>query len=624
MDMLVQTIVVAAFLGILAQVVAHRFKLPAILPLLLTGIACGPAGLQLFEPGVLGHFLEVIIHLGVAVILFEGGLSLDFRQLRRVGDAVSNLLTLGVVVTGVGAAWLAKGCTGISWSAAALFGAVVTVTGPTVIAPLLRHMIAPKRVRTLLLSEGLMIDPIGAILAYMVLQWIERSGLAFRPLVFELVTLAGVGCILGYVAGTLAILAIRERFLAEEHRNLVILALLWGSFLVAEIYAPQSGILASVVMGLTVSAAKLPDLSPLKAFKGQLTVLIISILFILLSGQLDLNAIYDLGIGGVGVVAGLTFLVRPLSVLLSLRKGFNWRERSMLALIAPRGIVAAAVASLSAIQLRSSGHELDARLLEGLVYLVILTTCIWATLVAAFLPRLLGYASDPSRRRILLVGSHPLSAAFGATLAQNGFNVTVIDGVADKLKRLRSVGLNTVRGDARDAATYDEGGVERDGIVVAMTPNDALNLLAAELVRDEFGVEHPAVILREPSSELGSIRRAWLDLVGGKEIDLNRWNEELESGEAMVADWEPKSKGQRTQLRSLLRQEADHIVTLCAWRDGRPHFNSKDWENENKLTLLATPAIWLELNPEAEEEAPKGNAPKGNAPKDNAPKEDKD
>jgi hypothetical protein len=356
-------------------------------------------------------------------------------------------------------------------------------------------------------------------------------------------------------------------------------------------------------MGLTVSGAKLPDLSPLKAFKGQLTVLVISVLFILLSGQLDLSAIWDLGLGGAGVVAGLTFLVRPLSVLVSLRKGFDWREKTMLALTAPRGIVAAAVASLSAIQLRASGSEFDARVLEGLVYLVILTTCVWATLVAAFLPRMLGYANDPSRRRILLVGSHPLSATFGALLAKNGFFVTVIDGVADKLKSLRAAGLNAVRGDARDAATYDEGGVERDGLVVAMTPNDALNLLAAELVRDEFGVEHPAVILRQPSSELGSKRRAWLDLVGGTEFDLNRWNKALEAGKATIADWVPTSKEEKARLRSLLRQDADKCIVLCAWRNGRPHFNSKEWVSEERLTLLATPDFWLELNPETEKVA---------------------
>ena len=597
--MLIQTIVAAIFLGISAQVVAHRYRIPPILPLLITGMICGPAGLKLFDPAVLGHGLEVIIHLGVAVILFEGGLSLDLAQLRRVGGALGRLLTLGAAVTGVGAAWLAKSCTGMSWPTAALFGAIVTVTGPTVVAPLLRHLIAPKKVRTVLVSEGLIIDPIGAILAYLVLQWIERSGLAPRPLFLEILWLIGVGCTLGYVAGSLASLAIRARFLANEHRNLVILALLWGSFFIAEHEAPQSGILASVVMGLTVSAARLPDVSPLKAFKGQLTVLVISVLFILLSGGLDLGVIYELGLGGAGVVAGLILLVRPLAVLVSMRRDFDWRELSLLALTAPRGIVAAAVASLAAIQLHASGRGADAERLEGLVYLVILTTCIWATMVAKWLPRWLGYADDPSRRRILLVGAHALSAAFGRRLVENGFWVTVVDGVASKLQRLDTSGLSTVCGDARDAGTYDEGGLERDGIVVAMTHNDELNVLAAELARDEFGIEHPAILLRNSPSELGSHRRAWIDLVGGAELELNLWTDRLEAGEAEVKNWIKTSDEQVAKLRAWLKQQNPEVIVLCAWRSNRPTFAVEEWESGSQVTLLATTQVWNELEAEA-------------------------
>jgi NhaP-type Na+/H+ or K+/H+ antiporter len=596
MPSLVQTVVAAVFLGILAQIVAHRFKLPAILPLLIAGMACGPQGLRLFDPATLGHGLEVIIHLGVAVILFEGSLSLELRQLRRVGDALGNLLTVGAVVTGIASAWLAKGCLGLSWSTAALFGAVVTVTGPTVIAPLLRHLIAPKKVRTLLLSEGLMIDAIGAVLAYLVLLWIERAGLGFRAVFTEILVLSAVGCVLGFVAGSLASLAIRQRFLADEHRNLAILALLWGSFLVAERQAPTSGILAAVVMGLTVSAAKLPDVSPLKAFKGQLTVLMISVLFILLSGHLDLRAVFDLGWGGVGVVAGMILLVRPLSVLLSLRRGFDWREKTMVALTAPRGIVAAAVASLSAIQLRDAGQVADARLLEGLVYLVILSTCVWATLVAVLLPRWLGYAGDPSRRRIFLIGAHPLAAALARALAERGWQPTVVDSVAAKLEPLQHAGIGTVCGDARDAATYDDAGVERDAVVVAMTLNDELNVLAAELIRDEFGVEHPAILLRQAPSEFGSRRRAWMDLVGGREIDLPRWNEALSDETARLGEWVAGTPEKLQWLRAKQREQPHRVAVLCSWRDGRPQFAPiSDGARDARFTVLADEQIWREL-----------------------------
>ncbi|MEO1365609.1 MAG: sodium:proton antiporter, partial [Acidobacteriota bacterium] len=412
MHEILETIVAAVFLGILAQVVAHRFKLPAILPLLLLGMACGPFGLRFFDPSSLGHTLEVILHLGVAVILFEGGLSLDLNQLRQIGGPLRNLLTIGTAVTGVGAAVTAHWAVGVAWPTAALFGAIVTVTGPTVIQPLLRHMVAPKKVRTLLLSEGLMIDPIGAVLAYLVLQWIERAGLGFRSIAVELLGLAVTGSILGLVAGFMAVQAVKRRFLSEELRNLVILALLFGAFLWAELQAETSGILAAVVMGLVVSFAHIPDMSPLKAFKGQLTVLFISVLFILLSGQLDLNAMRELGWAGALVVAGLILVVRPLSVFASIPgRSFDLREKTLLALTAPRGIVAAAVASLSAISLRALGQQEEAVLLEGLVYLTILATCTWATIMASWLPRWLGYDGDPSRRRVVMVGANGLSRA---------------------------------------------------------------------------------------------------------------------------------------------------------------------------------------------------------------------
>lgn len=584
MEAILATFVAAVFLGILAQIVAHRFKLPAILPLLILGMAAGPSGFGIFDPKDLGHGLEVIIHLGVAVILFEGGLSLNLEQLRKVGGPLRNLLTIGTAVTGVGGAALAHYVTDISWPTAALFGAIVTVTGPTVISPLLRHMVAPKNVRTLLMSEGLMIDPIGAVLAYLVLQWINKSGLGFQPLAQETLSVAMVGSILGFVAGALAVAAVRYRHLGEELRNLTILALLMGCFLLAEHEAPQSGILASVVMGLTVSAAKIPDLSPLKAFKGQLTVLIISVLFILLSGQLNLKAMLALGTDGALVVAGLILLVRPLSVLASVwQKNLGWRERVMLGLTAPRGIVAAAVASLAAIQLRADGLEGDAVLLEGLVYLVIITTCAWATLMSSWLPRALGFYNDPSRKRVVLVGANGLSSALAHLFQAQKWTVVVIDSVQHKLSALRERKILAVSGDARDAASYDDAGVERDSLVISLTTNDELNLLVAELVRDEFGVEHPAVVMQQVSSEFGQVRRAWVDLLGNRDINVTRWGRRLEDGSAKILTVDvPQDDDEHHIFLSRLREEADDLVVLFGWKGSRPRF---EWSPETLIEL---------------------------------------
>ncbi|MEL7060247.1 MAG: cation:proton antiporter [Acidobacteriota bacterium] len=580
------TSVLATALGVSAQIIAHRFRLPAILPLLIFGMAAGPSGLGLFDPSVFGHGLEVIVHLGVAIILFEGGLSLDLRQLRIVGDSLRNLLTIGMLVTWGGAAALAHYLMGISWSTAALFGAIVTVTGPTVIAPLLRHMVAPKRVRTLLLSEGLMIDPIGAVLAYLVLQWIERAGMGLRQISAELITLSATGAVLGFVAGFLAVMAVRRRTLSEELRNLVILALLLGTFAVAEMQAPQSGILASVVMGLTVSAAGVPDLGPVKAFKGQLTVLTISILFVLLSGQLDLAAMGGLGWQAAWVMLGVILLVRPLSVWVSVllsKNRLDWKAMTMLGLTAPRGIVAAAVASLSAIELRSSGATADATVLEGLVYLTIIVTCTWATLMAGVLPRALGYLNDPSRRRVVLVGVNGLTSALSLLMRREGWMPVVVDSVPLKLAPFRDQQISTTSGDARDAATYDAAGVERDSRVLALTTNDELNLLVAELVRNEFGVEHPVVALQTQPQEFGSSSRAWVDLLGNRDLHVPRWSRWLDEGRAEIITVDRRIDNDAAERLLAMRSERpEDMLVLCGWRDGRPTF---DWA-EADLALL--------------------------------------
>lgn len=583
-DQLLVTTVTAVFLGIAAQVVAHRFKLPAILPLLILGMAFGPYGAGLFDPGVFGHGLEVIIHLGVAVILFEGGLSLDPRQLRKVGGPLRNLLTIGTLVTWVGAAVAARYITDISWSTAALFGAIVTVTGPTVIAPLLRHMVAPKKVRTILLSEGLMIDPIGAVLAYLVLQWIERADMGLQPLTVELAVLVLTGSVLGYVAGMLAVFAVKHRFLPVELRNLVILALLTICFLLSEMQAPQSGILASVVMGLTVSAADIPDMGPLKAFKGQLTVLTISVLFVLLSGQLDLAAVRGLGLEGFLVVLALIFVIRPLSVVSSIPPSrMPWKDIVMLGLTAPRGIVAAAVASLSAINLRAAGAVDDATVLEGLVYLVILATCTWATVMAGVLPRWLGYLDDPSRRKVVLVGVNGLTLAIANLMQARDWLVVVVDSSLRKLASLRGQKIATVSGDARDAQTYDNAGVERDTRVVAVTTNDELNLLVAELVHAEFDVEHPVVAMQQQFAEFGSLRQAWVDLLGNRDLNVPRWSRRLDDGHAILRTIPmPAEEDRRQTLASLLREQPTDLAVICGWNGNDPEF---EWRLEKLESL---------------------------------------
>ncbi len=598
MDPILTTSVAAVALGVAGQIIAERFQLPAILPLLVLGILCGPFGVGLVHPEALGHSLETLIHLGVAIILFEGGLSLDPQRLSKVGEPVRNLLTIGVGVTAVGASWLAQEFVGLSWPAAALFGAVVTVTGPTVIVPLLRHMIAPREVKTILVSEGLIVDPIGAILAYVVLQWIQRAGIPFRVLTIDLITLAATGVILGFVAGALARLVLRSRIVGGELRNLSILALVMMCYLTAEYQAAQSGILAAMVMGFTISAAELPDLVSVKAFKGQVTTLVISVLFILLAAQLDLTAVLDLGWSGAVVVAGLVVLVRPIAVVLSIWPShLDWRGRTVVGLTAPRGIVAAAVASLAAREMTKADIAGGVQM-EGLVYLSILATGVWSTVVAVAAPRLLGFTSDPERRRAVLVGAHALTEAIAKILAASGRMTVVVDGVPWRLERFRNSGIATVCGDARDAVTYEEAGVERDSLVVSATTNDELNLLVAELVHTEFGVEHPVVAIQRPPDELGRRSRAWLDLLGGRSIDVSKWNRRIENGQAHEMRIDATVEEVAALLRQIEREHPAGVVRLAGFENGEPTLRVGDGdarEFKHLDVLVAEGRAWEAL-----------------------------
>ena len=594
--MVLTTIVVAVALGIGAQVAAERLRLPAILPLLLLGMVFGPHGMGVFDPASLGAVLEVAIHLGVAIILFEGGLTLDPTHLARVGAPVRNLLTVGALVTGGVATVAAHELVGLSWDVAALFGAIMIVTGPTVIVPLLRHMIAPRRVKTILTSEGLIIDPIGAVLAYLVLQWILRLGIPWREMAAEVAILTVTGVVVGFAGGALSREVLRTRFVGGELRNLVVLAVLLVVYAVCEHQAPQSGILASVVMGFTLSAAELPDLVSLRAFKGQITALAISVLFILLAGELDVAGMLGLGSGAWLVMALLVFVGRPLSVMLSVWPSMlPPRERVVLAMIAPRGIVAAAVASLAARELALRGIA-GAAELESLVYLAILVTGAWATAAAVVGPRALGFTSDPSRRRLVLVGENPLTEAIGRALARLEWTVVVVDSVAWRLERARAAGFGTVLGDARDAVTYEEAGVESDSLVVAGTTNDELNLLVAELVHHEFGVANPVVALHRPPEDLGRRSRAWVDLLGGKALDVPRWLRLLEGGHVRELDLEVNEETARV-LRQAEREFPDDVLRLVAVENGKPRFDMRGDVREgwNRLVLLVAEGRALEM-----------------------------
>lgn len=411
-------LIVTVAAGIAAQVLASWAKLPGIVFLLLTGLLLGPDGLNWVQPEQLGEGLETLVSLSVALILFEGGLSLDLRNLLQVSGSLRNLITLGAGITILGGAIAAHRFSEFPWPLAFLYGAIVVVTGPTVTTPLLRQVQADPKVSTLLEGEGVLIDPIGAIVAVVVLNFVlsgsQDVGLVLEGLILRLV----VGAIAGSVGGGLLALFLRQvRFLSEELRTLVVLAALWAIFGAAQAVVSEAGLLAVVIAGLLLRAVAIPDLEAIKTFKGQLTTLAISILFVLLAADLSIASLFALGWGGPLTVLALMLLVRPLSIgLCTWGSDLNWAQKAFLSWIAPRGIISASVASLFAILLTDRGLAGGAAI-KAQVFLTILMTVFLQGLSAKTVAKKLGVLDRPEQ--IVLVGDDLELRLLAILLEQN-------------------------------------------------------------------------------------------------------------------------------------------------------------------------------------------------------------
>ena len=410
------TLSIAVLVGVVLNITAHRLHVPSIVLLLIGGIVFGPEVLGVVQPEALHGGLETLIALGVAVILFEGGLTLDVNGYRRAPVTIKRLLTLGPLITWLGAAGTLWLLFDLQLGMALLGGSLVIVTGPTVISPLLRHLRIKERLHQVLYWEGVLIDPIGVFVAVLCYEWLipgeENS-------VFAALGRFGVRLVIGVAIGALSGLSVaavlKRRWVNESHVNIFVLACALGTFGVAHAALSESGILAVVVAGLVVGLRKPPMLNHVKRFKLQLTELGIGVLFVLLAAKLELNRFADPRLlFGVLVVM---LVLRPTVVALATRgQGFHVRERLFMSWIGPRGIVAGAMASLFAIRLE---EHANAHYLETFTYAVIAATVTIQGLSAPWVARRLGTLRSEARTW-LITGGPVLAPAIARGLRQAG------------------------------------------------------------------------------------------------------------------------------------------------------------------------------------------------------------
>lgn len=474
-------------LGIAAQWIAWRLKLPSILVLLTFGFIAGPITGFLHVDDLLGDLLFPLVSLSVGIILFEGGLSLKFSDIRTSGRVIRNLISVGALVTWVLSSAAAYFILNLNLALSVQLGAVLVVTGPTVIGPLLRHVRPTGQVNSILRWEGILIDPVGATLAVLVFDAILIGDVqqALGPTVQAIILTILVGGAIGFLGGQTLVFLLKHYLIPDYLQNVIALMGAVAVFAVSELIQHESGLLATTVMGIVVANQRAVPVKRIIEFKETVGVLLISSLFILLSARLEISDLTNLGLGTVLFLVVLMFIVRPASVFISsFGSSLSWKEKIFLSWMAPRGIVAASVSSIFALRLAAVNHP-QAELLVPLTFSVIVVTCAVYGLTALPLARWLGL-SQASPQGVLIVGAHTWAREIAAALQKAGFKTVLVDTNFSNVQQAKLQGLNAVYG----SATADElEDLNLDGIgrVLAMTSNNEVNSLAAIHFMEDFG-----------------------------------------------------------------------------------------------------------------------------------------
>jgi len=466
-------------LGILAQFLAWRFHLPAILLLLLFGIGAGPVTGWIPVDRLFGDLLFPFVSLAVALILFEGGLSLKISELRGSGRVVWLLVSLGAGITWLLTAGAAFFLLKMPTDLSVLFGAILVVTGPTVIIPLLRHVRPAAHLASIIKWEGIIIDPIGAVLALLTFEALF-IGPQHRPLIFSLAQLlktASVGGLFGLLGALILMFGLRFHRIPDFLQNPISLIVVLGSFTGSNLIAEESGLFAVTFMGIILANQKRVSVERGIQFTEDMRVLLISILFIVLSARLDAGDLAYLNGRSLLFLAFLILAVRPAAVALStLGSKLKWRQRIFLAWMAPRGIVAAAVSSIFSLRLMETGHPEASRLMP-LTFLVIIVTVGFYGLTAAPAGRRLKVVQKQPQG-FLIVGAHDWARQIGSALKNLGISVVMVDSNPSAITAARSAGLPTLHKNVLAPKVTDFIETSEIGRVLAVTANNEINSLA--------------------------------------------------------------------------------------------------------------------------------------------------
>lgn len=491
-------------LGILAQWVAWKFKIPAILPLILIGLLVGPIaaeflsedGTKWIEPiwnGEKGLFpgesLYYFVSLAISIILFEGGLTLKRSEIKNVGPVITKLITLGSAITFFGAGIVAHLIFGLSWELSFLFSGLIIVTGPTVITPILRNIPLKKDISTVLKWEGILIDPIGALVAVLMFEFISVGGDGgfTKTALIEFGKIILFGTTFGFTFAHGLAFAVNKKLIPHYLLNVVSLSTVLLVFVESEIFAHESGLLAVVVMGMVLGNSKLENIKELLYFKESLSVLLISILFILLAANInieDLMLLYTWKTAVLFLI--IVFIIRPLAVFVStIGSKLKFNEKLFISWVGPRGIVAAGIASLFGSKLLKEGFE-GAEYITPLVFMIVLGTVLLNATTARLFAKMVGvflYKSDG----ILIVGASKISRLLGHYLETNGRHVVLIDSNERNIEKAKELDLEALTTNIYSDTLMDNIELNDVGYIMALTASPDINKYAINKFSKQFG-----------------------------------------------------------------------------------------------------------------------------------------